>query len=101
MAGPQQPFSSSKAVLHLAELSTLVAVLRPVYAIGYIATLQKELGLDKAFPVPKFPPGGGKVAYKEQRAEVERGMRDARAGAKPSLLVLDETKGQEHETSRA
>jgi hypothetical protein len=39
--------------------------------------------------------------FKEQRAEVEHGMRDARAGAKPPLLVLDKTKGQQHADSRA
>lgn len=99
MAQPQS-MSGPKAIQHLAELATVVAVLRPLYAIGYIATLQKEAGLDPSYPLPKFPPGGGKVSFKEQRAEVERGMRDARAGAKPSLLVL-ETKGQEHEDSRA
>lgn len=81
-----------RSMLHLAELASLVGGLRPLYAIGYIATLQKESGLDASYPLPTFPPGGGgRNAYDLQRDEVARGINDARARRKPSLLVTNKT----------
>lgn len=84
--------SDPKRVAHLASLADAVALFRPLYAVGYLATLQKEFGLPLAHPMPSFAREGS--TYQQQVDEVRAGMEDARAGRKPFISGRQVNSGQ-------
>lgn len=83
---PGIPYSQ-RELEHLAELAQLVFEVRPLYAVGYIITLQREFGLPATYLVPSFSTLGLRDSYQAQRDEMARGIKDARARVVPGSVV--------------
>lgn len=77
--------ANDKLVKQLAELATQVAVARPGDAIGYLASLKRDTGLDLAYPKPVLLAGARST--EEHRAEAAVGVLFARSDLKQSLLT--------------